>query len=313
MPLTLQSFASGDAGSSVLTKLNVNMVAIAAYMPTGVVVGTTDSQTLTNKTITAPIVNTIGPNGSQQHTIPAVASDTVALIAAAQTLTNKTLTAPVITSPVIQSWSGWQTVPDSWSYASSTTITVPSGAASIYQIGDKIKITQTTDKFFIVTAVADTLLTVTGGSDYSVANAAITSPYISRIERPFGWPGWFNYACTGPTGATITARFTIHGRTAEVIIRGAVTGAMSWASMPSVPIACSANAGSLDSDSSGDGVGGYLDSGTINSPAGLTPSIGPNDTSVRVVGTATSVIVSATSPITWANGDTFYLHFSYEF
>lgn len=100
MPLTLQSFASGDAGSSVLTKLNANLVAIAAYMPTGPVVGTTDSQTLTNKTLTAPIVNTIGPNGSQQHTIPAVASDTVALIAAAQTLTNKTISGGTISSRI---------------------------------------------------------------------------------------------------------------------------------------------------------------------------------------------------------------------
>jgi len=34
---------------------------------------------------------TIGQNSSQRHTVPAVASDTVALIAAAQTLTNKTI------------------------------------------------------------------------------------------------------------------------------------------------------------------------------------------------------------------------------
>lgn len=36
----------------------------------------------------------IGPTAAQQHTLPAVTSDTIALLAAAQTLTNKTLTAP---------------------------------------------------------------------------------------------------------------------------------------------------------------------------------------------------------------------------
>lgn len=39
---------------------------------------------------TAPIISTkIGPNSSQQHTIPVVTSDTVTLVAASQTLTNK--------------------------------------------------------------------------------------------------------------------------------------------------------------------------------------------------------------------------------
>ena len=105
-----------------------------------------------------------------------------------QTLTNKTLI-----SPVIKSWDGWQTVSDSWTYASSSTINVPSGAASLYQIGDKIKITQTTNKYFYVIAVADTLLTVTGGSDYTVANEAITAKSYSHIENPLGFPAFFDY------------------------------------------------------------------------------------------------------------------------
>jgi hypothetical protein len=51
---------------------------------------------------TSPIVSSkIGPTTAQQHTVPAVTSDTVALLAATQTLTNKTLTSPVITSPTI--------------------------------------------------------------------------------------------------------------------------------------------------------------------------------------------------------------------
>lgn len=55
------------------------------------VVGIAATQTLTNKTLTAPIASTIGPSAAQQHTIPAVASDTVALLSAAQTFTGKTV------------------------------------------------------------------------------------------------------------------------------------------------------------------------------------------------------------------------------
>lgn len=209
--------------------------------------------------------------------------------------------------------SGWIPISDSWTYASATTINVPSGAAALYQIGDKIKLTQTTAKYFIVTAVADTLLTVTGGSDYSVANAAITSPYYSRVEYPFGWPSYFNYTPTGPTGVTLTGRFTTYGRTVDVIIKGGVTGAMNWTNMPTLPITCSANAACIAADAAALGVGGYLDSGTVNRVDGLSPTVAPSATTVRVVATANSSIVTATNPITWANTDTFFLHFCYEF
>lgn len=40
------------------------------------------------------VAASVGPTAAQQHTLPAVTADTVALLAAAQTLTNKTLTAP---------------------------------------------------------------------------------------------------------------------------------------------------------------------------------------------------------------------------
>ena len=42
---------------------------------------------------------TIGPSLAQQHTIPAVASDVLGLLAAPQTFTNKTLTSPTVTNP----------------------------------------------------------------------------------------------------------------------------------------------------------------------------------------------------------------------
>ena len=68
---------------------------------------------------------------------------------------------------------GWTPVTGSWTYASASTITVPIGAASLYQKGDKIKFTQTTVKYGVIVAVADTLLTIAVNTDYVVANAAI--------------------------------------------------------------------------------------------------------------------------------------------
>jgi len=102
--------------------------------------------------------------------------------------------------------SGWTRVLSTWTYASPTTINVPSGAASIYTVGQRIQITQTTVKYFYVVAVADTLLTVRGGSNYSVANAAITAPAYSNITNPVGFPDWLSV--TNPTWTTSGTAFT---------------------------------------------------------------------------------------------------------
>jgi hypothetical protein len=51
-------------------------------------------------TVAKLVAPTIGPNVVQQHAVPAVAPDTLALLTATQTLTNKTLTAPVIATIV---------------------------------------------------------------------------------------------------------------------------------------------------------------------------------------------------------------------
>ena len=57
----------------------------------------------------------------------------------------------------------------------------------------KIKLTQGTVKYFIITAVStysggNTTITVYGGTDYDLANAAITSPYYSMMKSPQGFP-----------------------------------------------------------------------------------------------------------------------------
>lgn len=130
------------------------------------------------------------------------------------TFTNKTLTSPILQGTV----DGWISANETWTYASATTITVPSGAASKYAKGDKIKLTQTTVKYFYIIGVADTVLTVTGGSDYTVANAAISANYYSHQSSPIGFPGYFNFtptiswtAGTAPSSPTQNSKFFITG------------------------------------------------------------------------------------------------------
>ncbi len=71
--------------------------ASTGHSATGAVVGTTNTQTLTLKTLTTPVIASIYQDAgkTQLMTLPNTASDTLAAIAATQELTNKTVTAAV--------------------------------------------------------------------------------------------------------------------------------------------------------------------------------------------------------------------------
>ena len=153
--------------------------------------------------------------------------------AGTQTLTNKTLTSPKINEDVALTATasqlnglpdGWIPAGETWAYASASTITVPSGAASKYQKGDKIKITNNSaTKYFYIVSVADTVLTVSGGDDYTVHNSAITNPFYSKMENPQGFPLRFNYTPTisvsggtAPSYASNECTFSISGSIVNV-------------------------------------------------------------------------------------------------
>ena len=86
-------------------------------------------------------------------------------------------------------------------YVSTTSVRfVGINLTSVFPVGTKIKCTQTTVKYFYVIAAAysggDTTLTLTGGSDYTVADAAITEFAYSHAAVANGFPDWFNYVPT---------------------------------------------------------------------------------------------------------------------
>jgi hypothetical protein len=184
--------------------------------PTGDIVGTTDTQTLSNKTITSPVVNT-GFSGTAKASGAEIDTGTEDA---------KIVTPKAIADSLIQT--GWTPARETWEYASETTITVPSGAEDKYQKGDKIKLTQTTVKYFYIISVADTVLTVTGGTDYTVADAAITDNYYSHQENPIGFPHWFSWTPSYDAGGSMTfdsvsteaAVFKIMGTSCEAYVRG---------------------------------------------------------------------------------------------
>lgn len=126
---------------------------------------------------------------------------------------------------------GWMPVnpmeKQAWVYASATTITLPSEATATdyYPVGTRIRLKQSggTYKYFNVVGVAAQLLTITGGTDYTLANEAITDVEISTAEYPLGFPAYFNYSATltgfsaNPTNTHY--KFRINGRfcTAHVV------------------------------------------------------------------------------------------------
>lgn len=110
---------------------------------------------------------------------------------------------------------GWIPVSATWTRASAVTITVPAGAGNIYSIGDKLKVTDTTVKYFYIVGVADTLLTITGGTSYTLAGNP-SNIFYSKSVSPTGFPQWFNYNTLGANlnlgEGSVTGRFSITGR-----------------------------------------------------------------------------------------------------
>jgi hypothetical protein len=217
---------------------------------------------------------------------------------------------------------GWVQVLDTWTYASATTINVPTDATTKYQVGDKIRFKQGgAYKYMVITVVAATLLTVFGGSDYSVANAAITDVAFSRASEPFGFPSLLNFSpgwASGITVGTPTQVATVQTIGRRAIVTGkfvlgagsAVTGDVSL----NLPIAAAAPPGESLSPIGFIALRDASPAGTYHGNVLMNSTTG---TLMRASIVSGSNIVinplSSTVPFTWASGDGIYYKFDYLF
>lgn len=87
---------------------------------------------------------------------------------------------------------GWTSTSVGLTYSSADAptfvITTASDLSGTIPVGARIKLTQTTVKYFIVTAIDAATMTVYGGTDYTLINAAISAPSYSVARVPFGFP-----------------------------------------------------------------------------------------------------------------------------
>ena len=101
---------------------------------------------------------------------------------------------------------GWNEVSDTWTRASANTFNVPTGAASFYKKGMGVRWKENGTgnyKYGYITVVADTLVTVTAGTDYTISVSTITNiAYTLTPLTAIGFP--VKFTCAAPTWNTAT-------------------------------------------------------------------------------------------------------------
>jgi len=228
---------------------------------------------------------------------------------------------------------GFTAAGESWTYASASTITVPTDATTKYQRGNIIKITQTTGgtKYGVITTVAATLLTIEWLNGATLANEAITSPFYSSNATPLGaggiahemlstnsdwaWDSWTPTLTNATLGnGTIVAKYKQVGKTIHFMIRFVLGSTSTIGTNPlfSLPatIGTAFNVSLMPI-----GFGTIEDSGTISFIAMCTPQTSTTARFFTYSATATygqEVTTTASIPMTWTTNDAFRISGTYE-
>jgi hypothetical protein len=186
------------SGSDANVSLNLVAKGTGTVQAGGVpVVTTTGTQTLTNKTLTTPVISSISNTGTL--TLP-TSTDTLVGRATTDTLTNKTLTTPVINigqnTPTFTTNAYTLVLGDAYEVllasngATAGTINIPTNATAAFATGTQITIIQTGSGQLTITATtpATTTILSTGAT---AASPKLRAQYSSATLIKTGTDTWY--------------------------------------------------------------------------------------------------------------------------
>lgn len=230
---------------------------------------------------------------------------------------------------------GFTATGESWTYASATTITVPTDATTKYAKGNIVKFTQATGgtKYAVITTVAATLLTVVMLDGATLVNEAITSPFYSNVATPLGsgqirydqlgtdsshaWKSYTpSYTNVTIGNGTVTAKYIQIGKTVFVrfhLVFGTTT-AISGDIQLGLPVTAFSYPGTAALPPLGtircyDVSGGAV----YNGDASWISTTRSSLRSFNSAGTySVQTVNSSTVPFTWANTDELHASLVYE-
>lgn len=282
-----------------------------------------------------------------------VAGSTSKKVTRAALLTASPIVSPTLTTPAISSPTGlvkgdvglgnvdntsdatknaaavWMPFTYAWVYVSASSFKVAGVDVSAnYQKGDPIRWKQGGGyKYGIVstsTFSTDTTITIAVNTDFTIANAAITDNYLSRMENPVGFPSSFVFTpsltnVTMGSESTLTGKYEIRGRTvcvhAKLYFRVTGGGSIDGQPVLTLPIASTAPLsgdqqiinGVIDFYDSSTGLS-YVGSFLWKSTTAVAPR--PQDASATYLKQGN---IGANAPMTWEDNDEMNMVLIYTF
>lgn len=122
---------------------------------------------------------------------------------------------------------GWMNGRYTWVYVSAASFKIVGvDLTTTFTAGTRVRLKQggAYKYFYVVSSTfsTDTTVTVTGGADYSLANASITDNYFSKTSQADGFPEWMNWTpgfftgfSANPSGGIY--RFRMMGKLCQII------------------------------------------------------------------------------------------------